>query len=104
MRPAPRRRSVDRTWRRSGSCEKRLSLSDVFVAATGQADEDRAVRLALRELQRVSESVCRFERAEDALPLGERLESRERLGIRNADIFAAAALLEIGRASCRERV
>ena len=34
-----------RTWRHSGSCEQRLRLRDVLVAAAGQADEDRAVGL-----------------------------------------------------------
>ena len=54
-----------------------------------------AVRLLLGELQRVRERVRGFERAEDALALGQRLERGERLGVGRADIFGAAAVLQM---------
>ena len=72
-----------------------LRLGDVLVAAAGQADEDRAVRLCLGELQRMRERVGGFERAEDAFALGQRLERGERLGVGRADILRAAAVLEM---------
>ena len=46
-----------------------LRLGDVLVAAAGQTDEDGAVRLGLGELQRMSQRVGGFERAQDALAL-----------------------------------
>ena len=76
--------------------EQRLRLGDVLVAAAGQADEDRAVRLLLRRASAHERARARTSNAQ-RMPslLGERLERGERFGVGRADIFRAAAVLEM---------
>ena len=81
---------------RSGSCD-----SSACACATSLSPRpDRPTRIALSgsrlgELQRMRERVGGFERADDALALGQRLEGGERLGVGRADIFGAAAVLQM---------
>src|SRR4051794_40648906 len=71
-------------------------LLAVLVAAAGEVDEEDLVLAESRgELGGVGDRVGGFERGDDPLELREELEAIERLGVGDADVLDAAAVLPV---------
>src|SRR5699024_4879780 len=73
--------------------ESLANVVDVFVTATGKRDQN--VDVFVLALERISQRVGRFECWNDALLLGEQLESFKCLSISNADVLRATGSVQV---------
>src|SRR6266478_5054690 len=88
--------SAQRTSRVSDSLRMQIRDElDVFIASTGQVHNDRLVPWQLaRETNRGHNCMRRFERRNDSLQFGAKLESFERFDITRSDVFGAPVVVE----------
>src|SRR6266404_1266308 len=88
--------SAQRTSRLSDSLRTQIRDElDVFIAPTGQIHNDRLVPWQLaRETNRGHNCMRRFERRNDSLQFGAKLESFESFGITRSDVFGAPIVVE----------